>query len=87
MWTLLELEITPKRRKEIVHSLEVEDYSQGPLEDRMHQVLPLWVFGKKINAREIYIKVSLGLENSSAVCMSFHVAEHPMTYPYKRIKP
>jgi len=25
----------------------------------------------------VYIKVSMGIENNGAVCISFHIAEHP----------
>ena len=44
---------------------------------------PMWVFGKDVKGREIYIKIALGRKNSSTVCISFHIAEHPMIYPLK----
>ena len=31
--TLHDLEISPLKRKEVINSLEVEDYSQGPLDE------------------------------------------------------
>jgi len=82
--TLHDLEISPARRKEIIRSLKVEDYSQGPLEEKMHGILPMWVFGKTVRKKEVYIKVSMGLENNSTVCISFHIADHPMNYPFKK---
>jgi hypothetical protein len=82
--TLHDLEISPAKRYEIINSLKVEDYSQGPLEDKMHGILPLWVFGKQVKKKEVYIKVSMGIENNSAVCISFHIAGHPMNYPFKK---
>ena len=81
--TLHNLEISPIRRKEIINSLKVEDYSEGPLEEKMHGILPMWIFGKEVKKREIYIKISMGIENNSAVCISFHFAEHAMNYPFK----
>lgn len=81
--TLHDLEISPSKRKEIIQSLKVEDYSQGPLEEKMHGILPMWVFGKQVKEKEVYIKVSMGVENNSAVCISFHIAEYPMKYPLK----
>lgn len=81
--TLLDLEITPIKRKEIIQNLEIEDYSEGPLPEKMHGILPMWVFGKTINENEIYIKISMGRENSQAICISFHIAEYPMKYPLK----
>ena len=80
---LHDLEITPAYRKEIISSLKAEDYSQGPLEEQMHGILPMWVFGKKIKQKEVYIKISMGTENNGVICISFHIAEHPMSYPFK----
>jgi hypothetical protein len=81
--TLHDLEISPAKRKEIISSLKAEDYSQGPLDEKMHGILPMWVFGKQVKQKEVYIKVSMGIVNHGAVCISFHIAEHPMNYPYK----
>jgi hypothetical protein len=81
--TLHDLEISPAKRKEIISNLRSEDYSEGPLQEKMRGILPMWVFGKEVKQKEVYIKISMGLENSSAICISFHVAEHPMNYPYK----
>lgn len=80
---LHDLEISPVRRNEIIQSLKTEDYSQGPLDEKLHGILPMWVFGTQIRNKEVYIKVSMGIENNHAVCISFHVAEHPMNYPLK----
>jgi hypothetical protein len=80
---LHDLEISPARRKEIIITLKLEDFSEGPLEEKIRGILPMWVFGREVKQKEVYIKISMGLENSSAVCISFHVAEHPMNYPYK----
>ncbi len=80
---LHDLEISPAKRKEIITNLRTDDFSEGPLEEKMRGILPMWVFGKEVKQKEVYIKISMGLENNSAVCISFHVAEHPMNYPYK----
>ena len=81
--TLHDLEISPAKRKGIIKSLKTEDYSEGPLDEKMRGILPMWIFGKQIKKKEIYIKMSMGIENSKAVCISFHIAKHPMNYPYK----
>lgn len=79
-----DLEISPAIRKETILSLiRVEDYSQGPLDEKMHGILPMWIFGKQLKNKEVYIKISMGRENSKVVCISFHVAEYPMNYPFK----
>lgn len=81
--TLHDLEISPTKRKEIISSLKVEDY-QGPLDEKLRDILPMWVFGKQVKKKEVYIKVSMGNENNGAVCISFHIAEYPMNYPLKK---
>jgi hypothetical protein len=81
--TLHDLEISPDKRKDVISKLRSEDYSEGPLDEKMRGILPMWVFGKEVKQKEVYIKVSMGLENTSTVCISFHLAQHPMNYPYK----
>lgn len=80
---LLDLEITPNKRKDIIKSIEVRDYSQGPIEEEMRSFKPMWVFGKTVKSKEVYIKISLGKSSSKAVCISFHIAEHSLKYPFK----
>jgi hypothetical protein len=82
--TLHDLEISPYQRKEIIASLKVEDYSQGPLDEKMRGILPMWIFGKQVKNKEVYIKVSMGIQNMPAVCISFHISEHPLNYPYNK---
>lgn len=43
----------------------------------------MWVFGKDVRGNEVYIKITLGKPNSHTICISFHKAEHPMSYPLK----
>lgn len=80
---LLDLEISPGKRKEIIEKLTLEDYSQGPLEEQMRDIQPMWVFGKKIKETEVYIKISMGRTNLQTICISFHPAEYNMKYPFK----
>ena len=71
--TLNDLEISPSMRKQVVNSLIAEDYSEGPLNEKMRGLLPMWVFGKIVRKEEMYIKVSMGNVNCQAVCISFHI--------------
>ena len=80
--TLVDLEITPKYRDTVIINLEVKDYSEGPDNDTLNQCGEMWVFGKDVKGQEVYIKITLG-KGSSALCISFHIAEHPMNYPFK----
>ena len=81
--TLQELEIVPSYRKVVVENLRVEDYVQGPVVDELNRLGEMWVFGKDVKGREIYIKVMISGTTSQTICISFHFAEHPMVYPFK----
>lgn len=80
---LTKLEITPAERERIVLEIKPEDYSEGPKpEDFFGGDAEMYVFGKVVKNEEIYIKITLGRPDSSAICISFHLAEHPMKYPF-----
>ena len=81
--TLADLELRPNDRKKVLASLKVEDYSEGPLDEQWHGSSTMWVFGKKIKSYELYIKVTMGMEGASVICISFHTAEYPIIYPFK----
>jgi hypothetical protein len=83
--TLASLEITPIFREKILYDLKLSDYSEGPLDEYFHGGKEMWVFGKEVKNKEIYIKITLGQTNSQTICISFHIAEHPMKYPLKTI--
>lgn len=84
--TFYDLEIVPSARIEIIKSLHVEDYVEGPLPEKLHGILPLWIFGKQVKSVETYVKISMGTENSKAICISFHKSEHPLQYQFKKAK-
>lgn len=81
--TLALLDMPPSARTKVIKEITVEDYSKGPIIDTLHKIGEMWVFGKDVAKHEIYIKISLGYPNSSTICISFHIAEHPMQYPHK----
>lgn len=76
---LLDLEITALKRLEIIMNIEVNDF----VEDTLNKVADLWVFGKKVKSQDVYIKISMGIANNSAVCISFHIAEYKLVYQFK----
>lgn len=80
---LLELDITRMQREVIVKSLVPQDYVEGPVIDVLNKQKEMWVFGKDVKGREVYIKITLGYENGQTICISFHIAEHPLEYPFK----
>ncbi|HVU57069.1 MAG TPA: hypothetical protein VHD83_18535 [Puia sp.] len=81
--TLLDLEISYTDAKKILLELVCEDYAAGPLPDNLYNLSDMWVFGKVIKGKEVYIKVQLGRPNSATICISFHYSEHKMVYPFK----
>jgi hypothetical protein len=64
--------------------LTVEEYSESLLDrDDMDPPI-LYVFGKVINNKLVYIKVKIreSVENY-IICVSFHYAQNDMPFPYK----
>ena len=51
--TLSVLDITYKQVKEVLKRLELEDYSEGPLRDKLYCISEMWVFGKRIKGHEV----------------------------------
>ncbi len=80
---LADLEISPVDRDKIVLGLMVEDYCHGPLDDVLYGIASMWVFGKEIKGHQVYIKISMGRPGSSVICISFHIAEFKLVYPFK----
>ncbi len=80
---LLQLDITPMQRELIVKSLQSQDYVEGPVIDMLNKKSEMWIFGKDVKGREVYIKITLGYENGQTICISFHLAEHTLVYPFK----
>lgn len=81
--TLFNLGISANLREKIVMSLEGTDFSHTTMGDVFDMGDVLWVFGKDYKGTELYIKITL-IEGGTALCVSFHEAEHPITYPFKR---
>ena len=80
---LVELETTETQRLHYLTNLIKDDYSEGPLQDDIRGG-HVWVFGKNVNSKEIYIKLTINTYNGKhAVCISFHCADRPLSYPYK----
>ncbi|MFN5848306.1 MAG: hypothetical protein ACK5UE_11215 [Chitinophagales bacterium] len=80
---LVDLELRPIERKTILEALQTKDYSEGPLAEILYGGADMWVFGKTIKKKEVYIKITMGAMSSSVICISFHLAQHKMNYPLK----
>ena len=80
---LEELEIVPSFRKVIIENLKVEEYVEGPIIDTLNHLGEMWVFGKDVKGREVYIKIMISNVGGQTICISFHLAESKLTYPLK----
>lgn len=82
---LADLEITPAYRVKVIKEIAATDYSEGPVLDALNTYGEMWIFGKDVKKQEVYIKIALGHPNSSTICISFHIAERPIKYPFKKL--
>ena len=81
--SLLEMGLTARQRKDIILSLSVQDYCDGPRDDK-YEPGQLWIFGKHVDGEEVYIKLKIAESRGEeyAVCFSFHKSESPLSYPF-----
>lgn len=82
-YTLLDLDYDSTDILKVLKELTVKDYSETKF-DRYDDKPPLlYVFGKYINSKQVYIKVKIkGEKNKRILCLSFHYAESKMEFPY-----
>lgn len=80
------LGITPNHRADEIRSLTYKNYFNGPSPDHAGKPGDWWEFGKSVNQKEIYIKLKIYKidRKKRAKCKSFHIAERPIKYPYKK---
>lgn len=63
--------------------LTIRDYSETKIDKDDDNPPLLFVFGKDINERMVYIKLKIkGEERRRVLCLSFHYAEKQMEFPY-----
>lgn len=79
--TLKLLDMAPHMREDIIRSIDVVDYVET-IQDMMSWG-DMWVFGKDVKGTELYIKIAMGQPAAHTICISFHIAEHPITYVFK----
>lgn len=82
--TLTALGYNQKAVQQELKTLTIENFCKGPEENEAYLGY-IMVFGKQVCGREVYIKLALTDESGvtpQATCISFHFAEHPITYPF-----
>lgn len=82
-FALLDLNYTASDVADRLRELTVAEYSETKLDTDDTDPLLLYVFGKVIGGREVYIKLKIkGCDKRRIICVSFHYAKYPMTFPY-----
>jgi hypothetical protein len=82
--SLAYLGLTKANRTDEILGLSVADYWRGPKPDR-DKPGEVWEFAKMVKGMEVYIKLKVAHaeEEKIAKCLSFHVAERPVSCPYR----
>ncbi len=82
-FTLVDLSYDIHDVVERLKELQISEYSET-LIDRDDSFPPyLFVFGKDINKKLVYIKLKIReTDKKRVICVSFHYAKNAMTFPY-----
>lgn len=82
-YTLLDLDYDASDVVEHLKELTVREYSETLVDkDDLNPPL-LFVFGKNIKGKQVYIKLKVkGDQTGHVLCVSFHYAEEKMSFPY-----
>lgn len=82
-YTLLELDYNAEDVAERLKELTIEEYSETKIDKNDLNPPLLFVFGKDINKKLVYVKLKIkGNQQRHILCVSFHYAKESMTFPY-----
>ena len=71
---------------EHLKELTVREYSETLIDKDDVSPPLLFVFGKDINGRQIYVKLKIkGSPIKYVLCISFHYTEEKMSFPYREL--
>ena len=83
-YTLVDLEYDSFDVVERLKELTVAEYSETLIDKDDDKPPLLFVFGKDINNKLVYIKLKIkGETDKKVLCLSFHYAKYDMKFPYK----
>ena len=83
-YLMLDLDYDALDVVERLTELTIAEYSETLIDKDDDKPPLLFVFGKDINSRLIYIKLKIkGEQTKRVLCLSFHYAKHDMVFPYK----
>jgi hypothetical protein len=81
-YTLLDLDYDVEDVVNRLKELKVEEYSETKIDKDDVNPPILFVFGKDINGKLIYVKLKIRNQQKQVVCVSFHYAKDKMEFPY-----
>lgn len=82
-YTLLDLDYDMSDVVERLKELTVEEYSETKIDKDDLNPPALFIFGKYINNKLVYVKLKIkGDQQRYVLCVSFHYAKDIMNFPY-----
>lgn len=81
-YTILDLDYETSDIVERLKELTVQEYSETLFDNADDNPPLLFVFGKDINCKKVYIKLKIKDVKKKVLCLSFHYAEYVMNFPY-----
>lgn len=82
-YTLLDLEYDMEDVAERLKELTIAEYSETKIDKDDIEPPLLFVFGKNINDKLVYVKLKIkGIQQKHILCVSFHYAKEKMIFPY-----
>ena len=81
-YTLLDLGYDAEDVVDRLKELNVEEYSETKIDADDTNPPTLFVFGKDINGKLVYVKLKIREQHRQVVCVSFHYAKEKMSFPY-----
>ncbi len=81
-YTLLDLDYDAADVVDRLKELKLEEYSETKIDTDDVNPPTLFVFGKDINRKLIYVKLKVRNQQKQVVCVSFHYARDEMNFPY-----
>ena len=87
-YTIADLEYDVSDVVDRIKEITVKDFSERIVDVDDLDPPALFVFGKKINKKEVYIKLKIRDKGKKGhiLIVSFHYAEHQMVYPFAEKK-
>ena len=81
-YTLLDLDYDVEDVVDRLKELKIAEYSETKIDTDDINPPILFVFGKDVSGRLIYVKLKIRDQKKQVVCVSFHYAKDKMEFPY-----